>query len=188
GGMNEAASAFTATAVGVAKFTTSFDFQISAGANTADGLTFTIQGVGATALGASGGGLGYGTDGSNAGSTIARSVAVKFDLYNNRGEGTNSTGLFLNGASPTGAGSVSLANTGIDLHSGHAFNVTMSYNGVTLTVTIKDKVTGATATQAYVVDVVKAVGGTRAFVGFTGGTGGLTAIADILDWDFNPLP
>jgi len=32
---------------------------------------------------------------------IATSVAVKFDLYDNSGEGTNSTGIYVNGASPT---------------------------------------------------------------------------------------
>src|SRR5262249_48042602 len=159
-------------------------FQLSSGANIADGLTFTLQGVGATALGASGGGLGYGTDGTNPGNTIAKSVAVKFDLYSNQGEGTNSTGLYLNGASPTGAGSVNLSGTGIALHAGHAFNVTMSYDGVALAVTIKDKVSNATATQRYTVDIVTAVGGSQAFVGFTGGTGGLTATEDILAWDY----
>jgi fibronectin type 3 domain-containing protein len=175
---NEAGGAFTKSTVDVAKFTTSFDFRLTN--PRADGFTFTIQGAGATALGAAGGGLGYGG--------IGKSVAIKFDLYNNAGEGINSTGLYLNGAAPTSAGSVSLANTGIDLHSGHTFNVTMSYDGVTLTVTIRDKVTGATATQKYVVDIVKAVGGTRAYVGFTGGTGGLTATEEILDWDFESLP
>jgi fibronectin type 3 domain-containing protein len=178
GGGNEAGSAFTQGAVDVARFTNSFDFRLTN--PNADGFTFTIQGAGATALGAAGGGLGY--------AGIGKSVAIKFDLFNNAGEGTNSTGLYLNGAAPTNAGSVSLTNTGIDLHSGHTFNVTMSYDGVTLTVTITDKVTGARATQKYVVDIVKAVGATRAFVGFTGGTGGLTATEDILDWDFNPLP
>jgi hypothetical protein len=185
---NQAASAFTATAVDVAKFTTSFDFQIGAGASTADGLTFTLQGVGATALGAAGGGLGYGTDGTNPGNAIGKSVAVKFDLYNNAGEGVNSTGLFLNGASPTSAGSVNLTGTGIDLHSGHVFHVTMSYDGTTLTVTIRDTTTNATATQRYVVDVVSAVGSSRGFVGFTAGTGGLTATQDILAWDYTPMP
>ena len=115
-------------------------------------------------------------------------MAVKFDLYNNQGEGVNSMGLFVNGASPTSAGSVSLANTGIDLHSGHALNLTMSYAGVTRTVTIKDKVTNATATQSCVVDIVRTVGGSQAFVGFTGGTGGLAATQDILAWDYTPQP
>jgi hypothetical protein len=174
---NESASVFTKSTVDVAKFTNSFDFRLTS--PSADGFTFTIQGVGATARGAAGGGLGY--------AGIGKSVAIKFDLYNNSGEGVNSTGLFLNGAVPTSAGSVNLANTGIDLHSGHTFNVTMSYDGVTLTVTIKDKVTNATATQSYVVDIVSTVGGGKAFVGFTAGTGGLTATQDILDWDFNPL-
>jgi fibronectin type 3 domain-containing protein len=187
GATNQAASAFTTTAVDVAKFTTQFDFQIGAGANTADGFTFTIQGGAATALGSAGGGLGYGTDGTNPGNTIGKSVAVKFDLFSNAGEGVNSTGLFLNGASPTSAGSTDLTGTGIDLHSGHVFRVTMGYDGTTLTVTIKDMTTNATATQRYVVDIVSAVGG-PGFVGFTAGTGGLTATQDILAWDFTPVP
>jgi hypothetical protein len=178
GGTNEAASAFTARPVDVAKFTNSFDFQLLN--PNANGITFTLQGLAATALGSPGAGLGYGT--------IARSVAVTFDLLNSQGKSSSSTGLYLNGASPTNVGSVDLAPSGIDLHSGHVFNVAMSYDGVTLTVTIKDKLTKATATQRYKVDIVKAVGGSKAFVGFTGGTGGMTATENILDWDFTPQP
>ena len=48
-------------------------------------MTFTIQNVGPTALGGPGAGLGY--------VTIQKSVAIKFDLYNNAGEGPDSTGL-----------------------------------------------------------------------------------------------
>src|SRR5262249_13876776 len=44
-----------------------------------DGFTFTIQGVGPTALGPLGGGLGYGPDTPAGNPGIGRSVAVKFD-------------------------------------------------------------------------------------------------------------
>ena len=72
----------------------------------ADGFAFVIQNAGTTALGPSGGGLGYGPDNvtnpsASTNTPIAKSVALKFDLYNNAGEGTNSTGLYTNGASPT---------------------------------------------------------------------------------------
>ena len=160
------------------EFTTQFSIsQLPGTATTADGMTFTIQGVAATAVGGTGGGLGF------AGTT--KSVAIKFDLYDNAGEGPNSTGLYMNGVQPNAVNSINLAGTGIDLHSGHAFNVSMSYNGTTLTVTITDTVTLATATQNYTVDIPTIVGGNTAFVGFTGGTGGLTAVQQVLNWTYS---
>ena len=182
GVVTTAASAFALTQVNVTNFTTQFSFnQVPGTANTADGMTFMLQGVGPTAVGGTGGGLGF------AGTT--KSVAIKFDLYDNAGEGPNSTGLYINGVQPNAVNSVNLTGTGIDLHSGHTFNVTMSYNGTTLTVTITDSVTLATATQNYTVDIPTIVGANTAYVGFSGGTGGLTAVQKVLNWTFsNPTP
>jgi hypothetical protein len=178
GGAGEAGSVFTTTTFDVTRFSTAFDFLLtSAGA---DGFTFTIQGGAATALGNSGGDLGY--------AGIGNSVAVKFDLYDNNGEGVNSTGLYLNGVAPTGAGSVDLTGTGIDLHSDHPFHAALSYDGVTLSLTLTDRTTSASFTRAFAVNIAQAVGGTRAHVGFTGATGGATAIQDILDWTYHPGP
>ena len=58
GGTLEGTSAFWTTPVNIQAFTTNFAFQLSSAA--ADGFTFTIQGVGPTALGGDGGSLGYG--------------------------------------------------------------------------------------------------------------------------------
>ena len=58
GGDYEASSAFWTTPVNIQAFTTNFTFQLSSAS--ADGFTFTIQDAGLTALGAYGGGLGYG--------------------------------------------------------------------------------------------------------------------------------
>src|SRR5262249_58954743 len=104
---------------------------------------------------------------------IGKSVAVKFDLYNNQGEGVDSTGLYTNGAAPTNLGSIDLTPTGLNLHSGDVFQVNMTYDGATLSVTIKDTQTNTSATQNYTINIPTTVGGTTAFVGFTGGTGGL---------------
>jgi len=173
GGSNQAASAFTTTKVGVAQFSTSFDFKLT-NAN-ADGFTFAIQGASPTRIGGAGGGLGY--------QGMGNSVAIKFDLYNNVGEGSNSTGLYTNGVVPTAAGSIDLSRLGIDLHSGHTFNVGMSYDGTTLKVTITDKATLVSATQSYLINIPGMVGPT-AYIGFTGGTGGASAIQDILAWTY----
>ncbi len=181
----EAGSAFTKIAVDITRFSTQFDFQIAAGANTGDGMTFTIQGNSPTALGSPGGGLGYSTDG-NSGPVIANSVAIKFDLYSNGGEGPDSTGLYINGAFPTSAGSIALTSTGIDFHAGDVIRANMVYDGATLAVTLTDPTTGKSASQSYPVNISLAVGGTTAFVGFTGGTGGLVATQDILNWTFSP--
>jgi hypothetical protein len=193
GGFGEAGGAFLNNRVGVQNFTTTFTFQITPGTTpTADGMAFVIQGDGPTALGPPGGGLGYGSDTLGAGGGLPRSLAIKFDLYSNAGEGVNSTGIFTDGRSPTvrqpglSAGfpdtSIDLTGTGIDLHSGDAFRVDLGYDGTTLTETITDTVTSATFTTTYVVNIPVLVGSDAGYMGFTGGTGGLTAVQDVLSW------
>ena len=178
GGGSEASSAFSNTLAYVAGFSTSFNFQITPGTNpTADGMTFTIQGVGTNALGQGGGGLGY--------AGIDNSVAIKFDLYDNAGEGIDSTGIYTDGAYPD-IPAIDLTGTGIDLHSGDVFNVAMNYDGSTLNVTITDTNTLASASQSYSVNIPSIVGSTSAYVGFTGGTGGLTAVQNVQSWTFTP--
>jgi outer membrane protein assembly factor BamB len=180
GGSNEAGSVFFYQPVNIAAFTTTFQFQLTN--PNADGFTFTVQGVGATALGGAGGSLGYGPV-NNTGVGIGQSAAVKFDLYNNSGEGANSTGLFTNGAMPTTPAN-DLTASGINLHSGDIFQVTLNYNGTTLAETILDTQTNAVYTTSYQVNLSNLIGGNAGYVGFTGGTGGLTAVQDILSWTY----
>ncbi len=172
----EAGSAFYPSRVKVSAFTSDFTFQLTNAF--ADGFMFVIQSQGANALGNAGGDLGYGVG-------VKSSVGLKFDLFNNNGEGANSTGLFLNGTTPSGA-SIDLTPTGLDLHSGDTFRVHLSYNGTTLVVTVTDTVTGKVATQTYPVNIASTVGNTTAFVGFTAGTGAEAATQDILTWTYTP--
>ncbi len=184
GGTNQTDSVFTLNPVDIGRFTTNFTFEqiptINYSGALGGGLTFTIQGNSAAALGTAGAGLGY--------AGIANSVAIKFDLSDDAGEGPNSTGLYTNGAPPTAGNSINLSGTGIDLHSGHLFNVAMSYDGATLVVTITDTVTQAQATQSYTVNIPGLVGGSQAYVGFTGGTAAQSAIQSITNWTFTPAP
>jgi hypothetical protein len=178
---NQAASAFWTAPVNVQSFTNTFTFQLTN--PNADGFTFILQNTGVTALGSPGGGLGYGKFSAGTAS-IPKSVAVKFDLYNNSGEGTNSTGIYTNGNSPT-VPATTLAG-GIDLHSGKVYQVQMTYDGTTLSMTITDVVSPtSTFTTSFPINIPATVGGSTAFVGFTGGTGGLTATQEILNWTFN---
>ncbi len=173
-----ASSAFYTTPVDVTGFTNQFTFQLSSGSGTGAGITFTIQGVSPTAVGSNGAGLGY--------AGITSSVAVKFDLYNDNGEGVDSTDLFSGGANPTNIGSIDLTSSGVNLHSGDIMSVTMNYNGTTLAVTITDTVTGKSATHNYTVNIPSLVGGNVAYVGFTAGTEGVPTVQDILTWTYSP--
>jgi hypothetical protein len=61
----------------------------------------------------------------------------------------------------------------------------MTYDGTTLTMTITDTVnTAQTFTTNWAVNIPSTVGGNTAWVGFTGGTGGLTATQEILTWTY----
>ena len=51
-------------------------------------MTFTIQNAGVGALGPGGAGLGYGATSPSGAPGIDTSVAIKFDIYSNFGEGT----------------------------------------------------------------------------------------------------
>ena len=180
GGASQAGSAFVNTLVNIQSFTTDFTFQLTNPTPpSGDGITFTIQSAGTRALGPAGGGLGYGWNGSG----ITRSVAVKFDLANNAGEGTNSTGIYTNAASPT-VPAIDLTPSGIDLHSGDTMGVHMTYQGTTLTMTITDGVTNKTFTTSWTIDIPGTVGGNTAYLGFTGGTGEQTASQKIESWTF----
>jgi hypothetical protein len=182
GGTYEAASAWYNTPVNIQQFTSNFSFQITGGTSpTADGFAFVIQGGSSSALGPGGGGLGYGPDAPGGTGGLANSIAVKFDLCSNEGEGPDSTGLYVNGASPT-IPAVDMTSSGVNLHTTDVFNVQISYNGTNLTMTITDATTNATFTQTWPINIPTTVGGNTALVGFTGGSGGLTAIQEIIGW------
>jgi len=181
GGQAEASSAWFNAPVNVQSFTNDFTFQFINPA--ADGMTFTIQNAGTTALGPNGGGLGYGAPLPGGTPGIPTSVAVKFDLFQNVHEGTNSTGLYINGASPTSP-SVTVLN-GVDMHSGDVLQVHMTYNGTTLTMTITDTVTNAAFTTSFPINIPATVGANTALVGFTGSTG-LKTVTQIISWTYGP--
>ncbi len=187
GGMNEAGSAFCNTPVDIRGFSTDFTFQLSNAE--ADGITFTIQNspAGPGALGPVGGGLGYGPDTPGEAPGIGESVAVKYDLYSNAGEGADSTGLYTNGASPT-IPATDMTASGVDLHSGDTMSVHMIYDGVILTMTITDSSVNKSFTKTWPVNIPSLVGGNNAYVGFTGGTGGQTASQKIETWTFVSFP
>ncbi|MEQ1472387.1 MAG: choice-of-anchor D domain-containing protein, partial [Candidatus Acidiferrum sp.] len=186
GGLTENSSAWYATPVNVQSFVNDFTFQVTPG-TTADGFTFALQANNTAAIGVGGGGLGYGPVLVGDPGGIPKSLAIKFDLYNNLGEGINSTGLYVNGVSPTTPAD-DLTASGIDLHSGDLFAVHMTYDGTSLVLSITDTVTNAVFTKTYTINIPVTLGNvTTAYAGFTGGTGGLSATQNILNWTLGPL-
>jgi hypothetical protein len=173
GALNQAGSVFWAAPVGIQSFTTQFSFQLSDAV--ADGFTFTIQNVGPKALGGEGAALGY--------APIKKSVAIKFDIYSNAGEGTDSTGVYTDGAVPT-VPAVNMSGSGVVLRSGDAMVANITYNGTTLVMKLTDAVVNKTFTLTKVINIPKVVGADKAYVGFTGSTGGLTASQKILYWTY----
>ncbi len=171
----EASSAWYYQPVSVQAFTSDFTFQLSN--PSADGMTFAIQNssAGTAAKGNNGLDLGY--------APISNSIAIKFDLYSNSGEGPDSTGLYLNGAVPT-LPAIDLSATSINLHSDDDMAVHLTYDGTTLSMTITDMVTAATWSTSWTINIPSTIGSNTAYVGFTGGTGGLTASQKILTWSY----
>ena len=175
GGTKEATSAFWTTPVNIQAFTTNFTFQLTSAV--ADGFTFTIQNGSATAVGGGGGGLGYGG--------ITNSVAIKFDLYSNSGEGTDSTGLYTNGTLPI-TPAIDMTGSGVVLSNGNTIAGQLVYDGTTLTLNLTDTVTYKTYSHAFTINIPATVGANSALVGFTGATGGYTSIQNIKTWTFTP--
>jgi hypothetical protein len=184
GGTYEARSAFYPTPIGLSSFDTQFDLQLGGkdlAGTEGDGLAFVLQSNSPNALGSAGGGLGYGLPGiGQSGPSITNSIAIKFDLHSNDGEGSDSTGLYVNGAAPT-TPSINLLPS-INLHSGHVFHVELAYDGTTLTLTITDKSTNVTVSFPFTVDIAAILGDPTGYAGFTGSTGAKTTVENILDW------
>jgi hypothetical protein len=175
--------------VPVGAFETSFVFrQEGEPGRLGDGFTFAItssdDNIGQPDT--AGAGLGY--------QGIADSVAIKFDLVDNAGEGGQSVGVFTGGAEPT-VPAVRLDDTPIHLHAQDPIRADIAYDGSVLTLTLTDTaLPDHTWTHQFPVDIPAAVGGPTAYVGFTAGTGELSAPIDVLDWkyvptdDWNPGP
>lgn len=173
GGLNQAGSVFWNTPINIQAFSTTFQFQLSNAQ--ANGFTFTIQNMGSTALGGNSAGLGY--------QDITKSVAIKFNFYNYNGEGSDSTGIYSNGQAPV-LPTVDISPSGIQLGSGDSIQATVSYTGLTITLKLLDLVTNKTFTFSQAINIPQIVGANTAYVGFTGGTGGLSSSQKLISWTY----
>ncbi len=175
---NQLGAIWSREAIKIHKFTCDFTLNMGNLEGTpGEGMTFCIQSNGNGVTGDGAGELGYGgADG------LLHSVCVKFDIFDNQGEGNDSTGLFTGGVAPT-VPAIDLTHSGIDLY-GRNINVHMVYHKRTLTVTLTDSKSGARAVQTYPIDIPATVGSKRAFVGFTGSTSAAHVGELLYEWFF----
>jgi autotransporter-associated beta strand protein len=169
----EARSAFDNTEVPTGPFTARFVYQATGDA-AADGaaLVFQNDARGASSLGGPGSNLGY--------NGIAQSAAVEFNLLTLGSSvvpGTNyATGGATGGYAATGP---------VNLRSGDPIQVNLTYDGSTLTETLTDLSNSNTWSTSYSgVDLAAITGGSTAYIGFTGGTGGLESTQTISNFTF----
>ncbi|MGO9608908.1 MAG: lectin-like domain-containing protein [Verrucomicrobiia bacterium] len=173
-------SAFYDTPQDISSFTVSYVWQNTTGPgvgiNPADGLTFTLQNQGPTALGGGGGALGY--------EGITPASGVAFNLY--------SFGhVVVLGYAPvsTGNGSGSYQSTGaVNFDSTDPISVQITYSGNLLSVAVKDLTTSASYNTSFSVNVPGDAGGNTAYVGFTGGSGGGASDQTVSNFQFIPEP
>jgi len=170
----EANSAFFSSPVYINGFRATFTY-IDVTSGGADGVTFCIQNDprGAAALGGGGGELGY--------FGITPSAALEFNIYspNTPGYAFRTNGV--TGAPYTVPGLVGIATS-------DPLNVTLTYIGGSLSMTITDAVSATTYSTTIPVNIPSVVGGTNlAYVGFTGADGGVASTQIITNFTFVSL-
>jgi autotransporter-associated beta strand protein len=171
---SEAHTAWYATPVPVGPFTATFRYSQSNNSNPADGITFGFQNQSGTAIGGGGGALGY--------QGITPSAAMTLNIYS--GAGNLGPGFSTNGSAPGGY----LDPTPVSLltaQTGNEVVVTITYDGANVTVKL---VQGANSfTSPAIAANLAGIVGSTAFMGFTGGTGGLNAQQVIDQFSYNFL-
>lgn len=173
----QARSVYANALQSITNFTTTFTYVKN---GTADGATFVIQrdARGLTALGEGGGALGYGYE-TTAANRIQPSFAFAFNFYNGHPIGTD---FLTNGNNPENGYTQTNINVGLD---NTPITATLSYsNGVMTALLIQN---GQSETRTFNVNLPSILGANTAYVGFTGGTGGLTAVQEIINWTYTPI-
>jgi len=183
---SENGSAYYNIPQNISTFTATFTYKYG-GTNPAsfgpgNGFTFIIQNDSLNALGTSGFGNGPLGDPN----TVAPSVAVEFNLFTGFGQAVG-TQVAINGdygPFKSGSNSYFLVPGGVKLLSGDPIQVVLSYSGTTLTETLTDETSKVSWTVTHSVNIESAIGGSTAYVGFTGGTGAAVANQSISNFTF----
>ncbi|MFN9373585.1 MAG: lectin-like domain-containing protein, partial [Planctomycetaceae bacterium] len=151
-------------------------FTYTGEANGADGIALVLQNSAAetSALGAVGGGVGY--------AGIGKSIALILDIYAEDGVQGSGFALGSNGSIPALSSAAPVA-----LNSGHPIDVLLQYDPMAsaISVSLTDQVTQETVTQSIPASgLTFLMGGTAAYLGFTGADGGVTSTQTISNFSY----
>jgi autotransporter-associated beta strand protein len=168
----QAHTAWFGTPVPVGPFTVTYRFTQSNNTNPADGVTFTLQNQSPTALGGAGGSLGY--------QGIGNSGAFALNIYDGASGGRGYS-IVTNGANPAAPFNPVTPVDLLNAQTGNEVTVSLTYDGTNLSGQLtQGSNTFAIPSTAFNLSAV----GPAAFVGFTGGTGGLLAAQTIDNFSF----
>ncbi|HYG24758.1 MAG TPA: hypothetical protein VEH04_18460 [Verrucomicrobiae bacterium] len=177
---NQRTSGFFNTPLYIGGFEASFLYQDVETANIrADGIAFVLHNAteGASALGGGGGGVGY--------SGINPSAAILFNIYTNGGA-PSGFAFTSNGIT----GGTNFTTTGaVNIDSGDPIQINIRYTDGTLSLSFSNQVTAATfRTNLFVGDLSVPAGGSTAYVGITGASGGFPSQQRVSNFRYVPLP
>ncbi|MEV0136905.1 L-type lectin-domain containing protein, partial [Dactylosporangium sp. NPDC050688] len=186
-GLGQAGSAWSRTTFDMSRsFTSSFTAAINV---PTDGLAFVIQAEGPGAVGNSGGCLGYGArPEGNPEDSIKPSVAVEIDTWGNGANdptGNHHLAVTVNGQM---AQHLVWADPGFNLANNRPFTVWVNYDASARNLAVyisQNSTRPAQPLFSYRIDLRAHLASTRAYIGFTGGTGA-TNLTDsnesVLNW------
>ncbi|MFI5494844.1 L-type lectin-domain containing protein [Actinoplanes sp. NPDC051859] len=155
-------------------FETWFDVSMTGAVGHADGVAFVLQNDGPMEIGGHGGSIGYGG--------MTHSVAVEMDTFKNPNDvDNNHVALVMHGASDETQSMV--APSPIQMF-GQDIRVRITWNAKTKMLKVRVKAMGGDEMKILEehVDLRKALGYKKAFVGFTGGTGEDVSVQKIKNW------
>ncbi|OJF12233.1 hypothetical protein BG844_21825 [Couchioplanes caeruleus subsp. caeruleus] len=155
-------------------FDTAFEVSMTGAVGHADGIAFVLQNDGPTAIGGHGGSIGYGG--------MTHSVAVELDTFRNPNDvDNNHVAVVTAGA----AGEVQpvVAPSPIQMF-GQTVRVRTTWLAGSKTLKVRVKALGGQEMKILEkkIDLRKALGYKKAFVGFTGGTGEDVSVQKINSW------
>ena len=174
-GLGQAGSAWSRSTLDPSRsFTSSFTASINM---PTDGIAFVIQAQGPSALGATGGGLGYGSQpNSPPQERIRPSVAIEIDTWDNSPDGFDPAGHQHIAVTIDGdvTRHITWADPGFDMRNNQPFTVWVSYDANARALSVYASRTSTRPAQAlfvHPINLASHLGTDRAYVGFTGGTG-----------------
>jgi hypothetical protein len=170
GGAN---SAFYDVGQYVGGFVASFVYQTSGGA---DGATFCLQNssAGTSALGNSGGGFGYGG--------LLSSAAFEMNIYANAVHGGVGIRVGTNGTPGDFSNDGYHSTAPVNYTNGDAIYVELYYLQGVMHVLMIDPTALTTNTSSFLVNVPATVGNGSAYIGLTGGEGGVTSLQTVTNF------